>query len=56
MEYRNNLANGIKGNPQPECMGAIAQPRAQFIELHVRQVEIVKDAVVECRAMGACSC
>ncbi len=47
VEHRDEFAERIDGHPEPEHMRPAAQPRAQFVELDVGQVEIVKDAVVE---------
>jgi hypothetical protein len=38
-QYRDNLADRIDGHPQPQHVRPVPQPRAQFVQLHMRQVQ-----------------
>jgi hypothetical protein len=51
MQHRDEFADRIDREPQPQHVRPTAQPRAQFVELDVRQVEVAKDAVVQRRAV-----
>ena len=51
VQHRDDLGERIDYHPQPEDMCAAAQPTPQFIELKMREGEIVQEAVVECYAM-----
>jgi hypothetical protein len=39
MEHRKNLGAGVDGQPEPEHLAGAAQPCAQFIQLHVWEME-----------------
>jgi hypothetical protein len=56
MQHHHDLAERVKGDPQPHCACPAPQPRPQFVELNVGEVEIVKDAVVEGGAVCPSSC
>jgi hypothetical protein len=45
MEHRKNL--GARVNGQPEHLFGAAQPRAQFVQLEVRDVEVAEGAFVQ---------
>jgi hypothetical protein len=47
IEHGNKLRAGVNGQPQPEQVCRAAQPRAQFIQLEVRDPEMAKGALVE---------
>jgi len=50
---RDEFGFGIKGQPEPEDSLARAQAGADLVQLHVRQVKIVQDVVMEaCRLLG----
>jgi hypothetical protein len=51
MQHRDQLAQGIDRQPQPQCVGAVRQARSELVELDVRQVELPQDAVVKRRAV-----
>jgi hypothetical protein len=41
MQYRDEFADRIDRDPQPQDVRPTAQPRAQFVEKDVRQVEVL---------------
>ena len=51
MQHADNLGELLDHHPQPEDMRAAAQPTPQFIELKMREGEIVEVSVVERCAM-----
>ncbi len=46
MKHRNNLREGIDCQPQPQHLCGAAQPRAQFVQLEVWDLEVVEAALV----------
>ncbi len=46
MEDGNNLGEGVDGQPQPQHVLVAAQPRAQFVQLEVREPEVAEGALV----------
>jgi hypothetical protein len=51
MQHRDDFTERIDCHPEPEHMSMAAEPCPQFVELAMRQVEVLEDAVVECRTM-----
>jgi hypothetical protein len=47
IEDRNNLGEGIDGQPEPEHLLVAAQPGAQFVQLYVREPEVAEVALVQ---------
>ena len=47
MENRNDLCEGIDGQPEPEHLLVAAQPGTQFIQLQVRELEVVEAAPMQ---------
>jgi hypothetical protein len=56
MQQRDDFAERVKGDPQPQCVRPAAEPRAQFVELNVGEGEMPKDAVVEGGSVGDSPC
>jgi len=52
MQHRDNLAERIDRHPEPHYLRPAPQPCADFIQLHVGQVEVLEDALVERHAVG----
>ena len=46
-EHRQNLGEGIDGQPQPEHLGGAAQPGTQFIQLNVWEQEVAEIVLVQ---------
>ena len=42
MQDRKNFRAGVDGQPQPKHLGTAAEPCAQFIQLHVRELEVAR--------------
>jgi len=53
MQHRDQLADRINCQPQPQRVSTTPQPSAQFVELHMRQVEALEVVVVQRRAVHA---
>jgi hypothetical protein len=47
MPHRNDLAERIDRDPEPECVRAVAQPRPQFVKLELAKCEIAQVAVMQ---------
>jgi hypothetical protein len=56
VQYRDDFAERVKGDPQPQSVRPAAEPRPQLVELNVREGEIPKDAVVEGGTMCPSPC
>jgi hypothetical protein len=48
-----NFGEWVNGQPQPEGVCTAPQPRANLVQLHVRQLELIEDALMEGCAMRA---
>ena len=46
LKHGQNLGARINGQPQPEHLGTSAEPCAQFIQLHVRELEVAEIVLV----------
>jgi hypothetical protein len=46
LEHRKKLCAGVDGQPEPEHLCGTAQPGAQFVQLKMREPEVVKEALV----------
>jgi hypothetical protein len=51
MQHRDDFTERIDCHPEPEHMGVATEPSPQFVELKMRQVQMLEDAVVECRTV-----
>jgi hypothetical protein len=47
LEHRKNFRARINGQPKPEHLLGVAQPGAQFVQLQMREVEMVEEALVQ---------
>ncbi len=47
MEDRNDLCEGIDGQPEPQHLLVVAQPGTQFIQLQVRELEVAEIVLVQ---------
>jgi hypothetical protein len=47
LKHRDDLGEGIDGQPQPEDLGGAAQPGSQFVQLQVRKVQVAEAALME---------
>ncbi len=47
MEDGKNLGAGVDGQPEPQHLLGTAEPGAQFIQLEVREPQMVKGALVQ---------
>jgi len=54
MQDWDDFGERVNGQPQPEGVCTAPQPRANLVQLHVRQLEIPEDALVEGCAMLSC--
>jgi len=52
-EHRQNLGEGIDGEPQPEHRCGAAQPGSQFIQLNVWELEVAEIVLVQRLSMRA---
>jgi hypothetical protein len=46
MEHRKKLGAWVDGQPEPQHLFGTAQPRAQFVQLKVREPEMAEGAFV----------
>ncbi len=46
VEDGNDLREGVDGQPQPQHPCVAAQPRAQFVQLEVREPQMAEGALV----------
>jgi hypothetical protein len=56
LQDRDQFGKRVDRHPQPQDMGSIAQPRPEFVKLEMRQREVPKPAVMQGRAVLACTC
>jgi hypothetical protein len=54
MEHWNDFGDRVNGEPQPQAMSSTAQPSADLIQLHMRQMEGAKGAIVQRGAVRPC--
>jgi len=47
MEHGKNLGAGIDGEPEPEDLLGITQPRAEFVQLEMREVQGAEAVLVQ---------
>jgi hypothetical protein len=47
LKHRNQLGEGIDGQPQPEDLCGATQPGSQFVQLEVREVQMAEEALVQ---------
>ena len=55
MEHRNDFGDRVNGEPQPQALSSAAQSSADLIQLHMRQMQGTKGAVVQCSTVRPCS-
>ena len=55
LKHRQNLREGIDGQPQPEHLRGAAQPGAQLVQLEVREMEMEEEALVQGVRVPACT-
>ena len=55
LKHRDDLGEGIDGQPQPEDLCGSTQPGLQFVQLEVREVQVAEAALMEERCMLACA-
>ena len=53
--HRNNLGKGIDRQPQPENLCSAAQPRAEFVQLQVGDLQVAEAALMEDLSVAACA-
>ena len=51
VEHRDQLAERVNDDPEPQHVGAVTQPRAEFIQLEVGQVQLLQPAVMQASTM-----
>jgi len=56
MQHRDDLGERVDHHPEPERVRPPPQPCTQFIQLHVRQVEVPNEVVVQHRTVFARPC
>jgi len=47
VQHGQDLGARVDGKPYPEHLSGAAQPRAEFVQLHVREVEVAEGAFVQ---------
>ena len=47
LQQRNNFGEGSERDPQPQPVRPAQQPRAQLVEVHVREMQPLKGAIVQ---------
>jgi len=52
-EHRKNLGAGVDGEPEPDHLFVAAQPGAQFVQLHVRELKVAERVRVQCLSVLA---
>jgi hypothetical protein len=52
MKHRTNLGARVDGQPEPEHLLGAAQPRAEFVQLEMRELQGAKGALVQPRERG----
>ena len=55
MEHRHNLGARIDRQPDPEHLAGAAQPRSQFVQLQVREVQVAEAALMQELSVLACA-
>jgi hypothetical protein len=56
LEDGKKLGASVDGQPQPEHLCGAAEPRAQFVQLQVREVEMAEGALVQGMCMFPSAC
>jgi hypothetical protein len=56
MQHGDNFAERIKGEREPEPRHAAPQPTAQLVQLHMWQIEVRKEALVQRCAVPSGTC
>src|SRR5215469_4541431 len=55
LKHRDDLGEGIDGQPQPEDLCGAAQSGSQFVQLQVREVQVAETALMEELCVPACA-
>ena len=55
LEHRQKLGAGIDGQPEPQNLLGAAQPGAQLVQLHVRQVQLAEETLVQGVRVTSCT-
>jgi len=55
IEHGQKLGAGVDGQPQPEHLGTAAQPCSQFIQLHMRELEVAERVLMQRLSVLACA-
>ncbi len=55
LKHRQNLREGIDGQPEPEHLRGTAQLRAQLVQLEVPEMEMAEEALVQGVRVPACT-
>jgi len=55
LKHRDDLGEGIDGQPQPEDLCGSAQPGSQLVQLEVREVQVAEAALMEELCVLACA-
>jgi len=55
LKHRDDLGEGIDGQPQPEDLCGSAQPGSQLVQLEVREVQVAEAALMEEHCVLACA-
>ena len=56
MQDRDEFGERVDGHPQPEHLRSIAKPRAEFVKLDMREMEVTEPVVVQRRTVLAGAC
>jgi len=55
LKHRKNLGEGIDRQPQPEHLCSAAQPRAEFVQLQVGDLQVAETALMEDLSVYSCT-
>ena len=55
LKHRNNLREGIDGQPQPEDLFGAAQPGSKFVQLEMGDLQVLEAARMEDLSVPACA-
>jgi hypothetical protein len=55
LKHRKKLGARIDGQPQPEHLCGAAQPRAEFVQLEVRDLQVAEATLMEVLSVASCA-